>query len=166
MKQELELLRAEHPRVDTDIATPFDRLRETMNPHRAAIRIASETVVREGLEVGDMAKIATAACATMLTVAETLYSINLEPDVNDLVDGARLLMEAARHQADKGLMMRDAAMVQCGSVMIELVVKGICYSLGIDYEALLPIVHAGDDDAIRAFLRSKGYKLEDLSNDE
>lgn len=157
MKQEIDLLKSSEAANDAPLDTPtFARVgNDQINPHRAVIRQATDAFILEGLRVGDVPKVATAAAASMLNVASVLVFAGLNPTIDDFVDGSAALIEAARAVIDRGLMLRDAATVMQGACMIEQAVRGACACLGIAYEAVLPLVHAGDEAALIAFFHKE-----------
>lgn len=156
MKQELDLIRSTEQPADSLDGSQFARAETTViNPHRAVIRQATDMFIREGLQVGDLAKVATAAAASMLNVATVLSFVDLEPTIDDFVDGAAALLETARSVIDRGLMIRDAATVMQGACMIEQTIRGVCACLGVDYDRVLPLVFKGDDEALAAMFHKE-----------
>ena len=66
---------------------------------------------------------------------------------------------------DRGLMLRNWETVRCGSVMLELTVRGICAALSVPYDIVLAEVlraqQAGENPAIRRVLTEAGVLKQD-----
>ena len=87
---------------------------------------------------------------TMCTVAATLVQQEIEPDVHDLVDAVQDLIRPARDVIDRGLNIDRPEYVRCGSVMIELVIRGLCAAIGAPYDAALAEVARAQRDGDEA----------------
>lgn len=163
MKFELDLIRASAaaPALTHEDLDPLPAVRMPTEPSRKAIRLATDAAIHDALRRDSMIALAESLAQTMLAVASALETYKVEPGVEDLVEGSSALIEDARTIIDKGLVLRDWALVNCGAVMLEIVCRGVCSCLGIPYEDTVRAVHAGT--GLREVLIKAG-KLKDESN--
>lgn len=156
MKHELDLLRDSVP-VDADART---------EPTRKDLREATDELIHSGLLVNDLPELVRLSAETMCTVATALLRFEREPAVPDLVEAAQALIEQGRAVMDKGLLLRSWETVQCGAVMLELTVRGICAALSVPYDRVLTeVVQAraqGRNSAVRQILIDAGLVAEPI----
>lgn len=150
MKHELDLLRAS---VAHDPAAPAA-------PSRKEVRQATDALINDALLRDDLPGLVTLSCASMCAVATVLLRHGHEPGVADLVEGTQALIESGRDVLDRGLMLQSADTINCGAVMLELAVRGLCAALGVPYDqALAEVVRArtaGEGPDVRAVLADAG----------
>lgn len=127
MKHEMNCMR---PHVAHDQAAP-------VAPTRKALRAATDALIHDALLQADLPALVTLSCDVMREVAAGLLRHGHEPGVGDLVEGAQAMIENGRAVMDKGLMLQSAETINCGAVMIELAVRGLCAALGAPYDAAL-----------------------------
>lgn len=159
MRYELDLVRA------SVIAAPG----ENVNPSRKALRETTDAVIHDALLVNDLPELIRLTAETMICVATTLACYEQSPEVPDFVEAAQAMIEAGRAVMDRGLMLQDWPTTNCGAVMLELTVRGICAALGAPYDRVLAEVHraqlAGENANVRSILTEAGL-LTPESNDE
>lgn len=150
MKFELTLVR---PTITSDPKAPTA-------PSRLLLRQASDRVLHDALALNDLPGLVETACDTMLVVAGVLAKYEQDPQVPDFVEGAQACIENARAVMDKGLLLQSWETVNCGAVMMEITLRGICATLGMPYEKVLARCHAaraaGESPEIRALLIAEG----------
>ena len=150
MKQELDLCR---PTITPASADPT-------TASRKALREKTDDLIHNALLIDDLPGLVALSAETMICVATTLLRYDIEPDVRDLVDAAQAHIESGRAVMDRGLMLRNWETVRCGSVMLELTVRGICAALSVPYDKVLAEVlraqQAGENPAIRRVLTEAG----------
>ena len=150
MKQEFDLIRKDAvPGAERE---PFHKL--DTNGARREIREATDEFIADGLHSDSIPGLLWAAPRVMLGIAQVLDRAGLDPNVVDLVEAATALVEDARSVTDKGLMLRDPATANCGAVMVEIVVHGVCSVLGLSYDRALQFFHAGDREGFIAYLNA------------
>jgi hypothetical protein len=150
MKQELDLCRASVTPNPTDSTTT----------NRRALRETTDDLIHNALMVDDLPGLVGLSAETMLCVAGILLKYGQEPDVRDLVEAAQAHIESGRAVMDKGLMLNSWETVKCGSVMLELTVRGICAALSVPYDLVLAEAHraqqVGENPNIRRVLTEAG----------
>ena len=127
MRYELDLLRAG---VTPEPDAPS-------NPTRKELREATDQLIHSALLVNDLPELVRLSAETMCTVATALLRFEREPGVPDFVEAAQALIEQGRSVMDKGLMLRSPETINCGAVMLELTVRGICAALSVPYDEVL-----------------------------
>jgi hypothetical protein len=138
-------------------------------PARKALREATDDLIHNALLIDDLPELVTLSARAMLQVATTLYQRELEPDVQDLVQATQALIEDSRTVMDRGLMLHDQPTAQCGAVMVELVIRGLCATLSVPYDDVLREVHraqlAGENPMVRPILERAGLlkPIEDVA---
>jgi hypothetical protein len=151
--------------MDTMRASTAHDATAPVAPTRKALREATDALMNDGLATGELVEAVTRACDVMCTVAAGLVRHGYEPGVADLVEATCASIENARAVLDKGLMLQDAATVNCGAVMVELTVRGMCAALGVPYDSALREVAraslAGEAPAIRPLLVAVGLATGD-----
>jgi hypothetical protein len=156
VKFELDLLRSSTEPAGTVTAT---------TPDRRALRQTTDALIHDALLVNDLPELVRLSAETMCVVAATLVRAQRDPQVPDFVQAAKTLIEGARGVMDRGLMVHDWPTVECGAVMIEITVRGICAALNVPYDKVLVEVHrarvAGENPAIRAILVEAGLLKDD-----
>lgn len=135
MKQELELVRSARAPRDESLSP---RAQPTAGA-RKTIREVTDAVIEHS---HDLVALTKTLAATMLVTAEVLDDFELEPDVYDFVEAAKLLVAASRTVLDRGLLLTAWPQAKHGAVMLELTVRGICAALGVPYDEVLREVHA------------------------
>lgn len=151
MKQELAIIRASREALPPGV----DAIKPSVSASRREVREATDFVMREALESNDLATLAAAAARLMLTTATVVDRHGIEPDVTDLIEAMRALVEDSRAVLDRGLMIDAHATARCGAVMVELAVRGLCAALNFPYGDLLAAVHAGEN--VAAVLVKSGH---------
>lgn len=150
MRYELDLVRA--------AITP-DPTQRT-EPSRKRLREVTDALIHDALLIDQLPELVRLSAETMCTVAETLLIFEIEPDVRDLVDATQALIEDSRAVMDKGLLLRSWETVRCGSVMLEVAVRGLCATLSVPYDHVLAEVHrarlAGENPLVRPILVAAG----------
>lgn len=146
MKFETELVRGQNFLSDTeDLPANVVRLRPTVSA-RKDLRDAVTFTTDDALAVQrDMLSVANGLSATMISVAGIVNEFKVDPGVDDLVNAASRLLQAAHSIMDRGLMIPNWDEARCGAVMIELVARGTFAALGIPYEEVLKSVWASGD---------------------
>lgn len=137
MRFEIDLVR---PTVQPDPAAPTA-------PTRKEIREVTDQLLHDALLVNDLPELVLLSAETMCTVATALIRFDKDPTVPDFVEAAQALIEQGRAVMDKGLMLRSPETINCGAVMLELTVRGICAALSVPYdEVLTEVVRAREQD--------------------
>lgn len=106
------------------------------NEARRALRVCTDAMIGDGLEMGDLNALAIAAADTMLAACAALRRRALTPDVPDMVAGAARALADARDRLDSRLML-DADDTAAAAIGLHVTVVGVCAILGIDYVAAL-----------------------------
>ena len=150
MRFELDLLRGS---VETD---PSQR----SEPSRKGLRETTDRLIYGALLVNDLPELVRLSAETMCVVAEALIRFDRDPGVPDFVEAAQALVEQGRAVMDRGLMLTSAETINCGAVMLELTVRGICAALSVPYDRVLVEVHrargAGENPTVRQILIEAG----------
>lgn len=152
------IIRAEPPPV---LPTP------EANMAQKRVRQASDNLM-DALMTADLGAIAFSGTHLQLATAGNLVRLGLEPTVEDLVNAARQLIDDARVPAFKGIAAREWDQVRVGSVMVEIVVRGIFTLLQVPYKEILDEVHKGGMQSLAgqevtadivAILRAAGHEI-------
>ncbi len=150
VKHELDLLRGS---VAHEPTAP-------VAPTRKAVREATDALIHDALLRDDLPALVATSATVMCAVATALLRHGHEPDVADLVEGTQALIESGRDVLDRGLMLQSAETIKCGSVMLELAVRGLCAALSVPYDAALAEVvqarAAGQSPDVRPLLAEAG----------
>ncbi len=154
MKYELDLVR---PYAPPDPA-------QRSEPTRKALREVTDRLIHDALLVNDLPDLVRMSAETMCVVAEALVRYEQDPQVIDFVEAAQALIETGRGVMDKGLLLRSWETTNCGAVMLEITVRGLCAALSVPYDKVLGEVHrarvAGENAAIRPILVEAGLLKE------
>jgi hypothetical protein len=155
MKHELDLVRAS--------VTP-DKTQGSA-PTRKDLREVTDRLIHDCLLANDLPDLVCMSAETMCVVATALLRFELEPQVIDFVEAGQALIEQGRAVMDKGLMLNSELTTNCGAVMLEITVRGICAALSVPYDKVLAEVHrarmAGENAAIRPILIEAGLLKEE-----
>lgn len=129
-------------------------------PLRKDLRQTTDALIHSALLVNDLPELVRLAAETMCVVATSLVRVDLDPQVPDFVEASQALIEQGRAVMDKGLLLRNSETINCGAVMLELTVRGICAALSVPYDQVLTEVHrarvAGENPAVRQILIEAG----------
>jgi hypothetical protein len=151
MRYELELVRA-----SITPAAPG----EAVNQTRKALREVTDGLIHNALLLNDLPELVRMSAETMVCVATALARYEQNPEVPDFVEATKTLIEGGRGVMDRGLMLGDWPTANCGAVMLEIAVRGICAALSIPYDKVLAEVHraqqAGENANVRAILVEAG----------
>lgn len=170
MKHEMELVKQNHllfgvPVRDTfDPRVPQDEIRLR---HRLVREESDETI--EALLTLNLVQIADGLCDIMVVTAGTNVQLGTEPTSHHFAQAAKELLEDARLVAIQGLTLRQPMDIAIGTVMLEIVCKGIAGCLNLPYTELFTEVHTnnmgkvGEDgkpifDKGGKFLKPAGWK--------
>lgn len=150
MRFELDTFR-EGVAVETDART---------EPSRKTLREATDLLIHNALLVNDLPELVRLSAETMADVATILVRYARDPQVPDFVEASRALLVEARDVMDRGLMLRSFELVDCGAVMLEIVVRGICAALSVPYDKVMLEMKrardAGENPEIRRILTDAG----------
>lgn len=150
MRYELDLVRAS---VTPDPA-------QVTTVHRRDLRVVTDRLIHDALLVNELPALVGLSAEVMVTVATILATYEIEPGVPDFVEASQALIEAGRGVMDRGLLLRSWETTQCGAVMLELTVRGICATLSVPYDKVLAEVHrarqAGENPLVRQILVEAG----------
>ena len=146
--------------LDTLRATVAPEPEAPSNPTRKELRETTDELIHSALLVNDLPELVRLSAETMCTVATALLRFEREPGVPDFVEASQALIEQGRAVMDKGLLLRSWETVQCGAVMLEMTVRGICAALSVPYDQVLIEVHrarvAGENAQVRQILIAAG----------
>jgi len=107
---------------------------------RQLTRISSDALIHDAILRSDINTLAARSAQLMIAIATNLLRYKIDPDVSDFVYAAKELIEDARIVIDKGIQMNEKKDIAIGSVMIEIVVKGICSTLALPYDEVFSMV--------------------------
>lgn len=148
MKFELDLVRASGV-PDT-----------SANATRKELREITDELIHSALLVNDLPELVRLSAETMCIVARALVRFENDPQVPDFVEASQALIEQGRAVMDRGLMLGSPETINCGAVMLELTVRGICAALSVPYDQVLIEVHrarcAGENPLVRPILVDAG----------
>ena len=129
-------------------------------PIRKELRQTTDELIHSALLVNDLPELVRLSAETMCIVARALVRFENDPQVPDFVEASQALIEQGRAVMDKGLLLRNSETINCGAVMLELTVRGICAALSVPYDQVLTEVHrariAGENAAVRPILVKAG----------
>lgn len=129
---------------------PLTRVKESdLATLRRSVRSVTDKVIHDALLSSNVTGVASGLASTMLSVGAVLGQLSLEPDVEDFVYAAKELLEDARIPFDKGLKGSEWGDVRIGSVMLEIVCRGISSVLNLPYEAVLAEMHRAQMEQLR-----------------
>ncbi len=137
-------------RDQTEVVAPSTDTQAT----RREIRQITDQVIHDALLVNDLPELVRLSAETMGTVARGLLRFDRDPQVPDFVEAAKALLEVSRAIIDKSLLLRQWEEFAYSAVMIEIVVRGICASLGIPYDDVLRETAQARKDGRNADVRS------------
>lgn len=154
MRQELDLVRAS--------VTPTPTQPKTAS--RRDLRLVTDDLIHGSLLKNDLPGLIGACALSIITVAKILASYEQEPAVESFVEAAQAHIENGRAVMDKGLTVDSWETANCGAVMIEITVRGVCACLGVPYDlALAEALRAQQDGTapdIRRVLTEAGILKE------
>ncbi len=147
MKFELEIARARlssisHPCPDTPSTQRINDIR--IAAYRKRARIASDEMIKDGIEKQSMPVLSAKLGELMLILAENCASIGLNPDTPDFLCAARELIWDARLVVDRGLLAQEWDQVRVGTCMLEIACRGIAACLDVPYEDLVKAAARSD----------------------
>ena len=125
---------------------------------RRSTRTAIDQVIHHALLSSNIVGLASGLASSMLTVGAVLSQLSLEPDVEDFVYAAKELLEDARIPFDKGLKGSEWGDVRIGSVMLEIVARGVCAVLNLPYEEVLDEMHRAQMEQLRLIADGSGFR--------
>ena len=129
-------------------------------PIRKELRQTTDALIHSALLVNDLPELVRLAAETMCVVATGLVRVDRDPQVPDFVEAAQAMVETGRAVMDKGLLLNSPETINCGAVMLELTVRGICAALSVPYDRVLVEVHrargAGENPTVRQILIEAG----------
>lgn len=159
MRQELDLVRAS--------VTPTPTQPKTAS--RRDLRLVTDDLIHGSLLKNDLPGLIGACALSIITVAKILASYEQEPAVESFVEAAQAHIENGRAVMDKGLTVDSWETANCGAVMIEITVRGVCACLGVPYDKILAEVHrarcAGEIPMVRELLEAEGLLKKEQPND-
>ncbi len=141
---------------------------------RRSLRMTTDDLIHKAILNGDAAVLMNSICETMTAIGGTCAGLGIEPDINDLLLGAKDLIEDVRVLIDRGINVREYDQVKIGCAMMEAVCIGICAVLGLPYREGMQLAHdkymaaeTPSRDDFAALLIRHGFKLDQgASNDE
>lgn len=104
---------------------------------RKAVRLVTDSLFSEALFVNNIALLPERLVQVIMVVATVMVMREMEPDVPHFVAAATELIEDARKVMDKGLQTDDPLKTMTGAVMLEIVVRGLFHTLGLNYSDAL-----------------------------
>lgn len=107
------------------------------NATRKELREVTDELIHSALLVNDLPELVRLSAETMCIVARALVRFENDPQVPDFVEASQALIEQGRAVMDKGLLLRNSETINCGAVMLELTVRGICAALSVPYDEVL-----------------------------
>jgi hypothetical protein len=120
---------------------------------RREIRETTDALIHDALLVNDLPELVRLSAESIGAVARALLRYNREPQVPDFVEAAKALLETSRSVIDKTLLLRQWDEFAYASVMVEIVVRGVCASLSIPYDEVLREVAAARKEERNADVR-------------
>jgi hypothetical protein len=160
MKFEIDLIKADLEQIPlSDKGQPIFG---EVNSVRAGLRKITDMMIYEALLANNLPILAETMAGSMLLVAEIAHCFRSEPEVTDLIQGVQALIESSRAVLDKGLMLHSPETTACGVVMMEIVCRGLCVSIGLPYERTLEAVHKGED--LTTFIKPPSEAANDPAN--
>jgi hypothetical protein len=125
---------------------------------RRALREGTDALIHDGPI--DLVEVVARSCQVMLTVACTMATYGHEPQAPDFYEAAAACIENGQAVMDKGLMLQSQETINCGAVMLEITVRGMCAALGVPYDQVLAHCYeaqqAGQSPDVRALLAAAG----------
>lgn len=109
---------------------------------RRSMRICTDDFISKALMNGDAPTLLRSLCETMTATAGTCAGLGLEPDVSDLLLGAKDLVEDVRVLIDRGIGVKEYDQIKVGCAMMEIVCIGIAAVLGLPYREAMTMAHA------------------------
>lgn len=109
---------------------------------RRSMRICTDEFIDKALMNGDAPTLLRSLCEVMTATAGTCAGLGLDPDVSDLLLGAKDLVEDVRVLIDKGIGVREYDQVKVGCAMMEIVCIGMAAVLGLPYREALAMAHS------------------------
>lgn len=145
MKRETELAREEQrfysiPVRDNPSEPPINEMELTSR--RRTIRTETDALIERGLLNGDPVALSHCLASTMLVMGGTCAQFGIQPEISDLLLGAKSSIEDARQVLDRALVLKDWDKTREAVTRMQLVCYGISYALGLPYHALLERAHA------------------------
>lgn len=135
MRHELDLLAGSVPTLERDANGRL--LQSSINAARKRSNVAANTLIDESLLQNDLSALTKGSASVMVAIASNLIALDEEPELNDFVYGACELVTICRKSIDDALTVSDMEELRTTSVMMEIVMRGICACVGINYDESL-----------------------------
>ena len=136
MHSELEMVRSTAPSVDvsgTGILTARKRMNESCH-----------ALVHDAILKNDLTILSEKLAVLMTDVSRTLLGLGVEPDLENFAYGCAELVGVVRKTMDDALRFSNLDDFKLGSVMAEVVIKGICATLCLPLDKLMAEVLAAE----------------------
>lgn len=143
MHAEMELVRANHKLFNVPERPAFHPVEIKESEwllRRKLVNEESGEVLSAFMEQ-NIVDLADGLADTMYVVVGSLVQFGLTPEVRDFASAAVELLEDARVKFNKAVLLKDGDNIKATSCMFEIVCKGICLSLNIQFSKLFEIVH-------------------------
>lgn len=108
---------------------------------RRGIRVATDGLVRAGIQAGNLGEVAVGVVETMTAVAGACVQFGLRPELSDALTAARELLEDARIVIDNGLALSEPDQAKAGACMLEIVCVGIATCFSVPYKRVFDLAH-------------------------
>lgn len=170
VKYEIDRCRAQHEVLGMPIRDSLgtDATAQEIVSRRKAVRVQTDRLIQHGIYSNDPVALVAELVLTMTALGSSCVQLGMEPQLNDMANAARELIEDARIPWDKGLQVRDLQQAAIGCAMLEIIVHGIAAVLSLPYAEVFQVFHnafvAGcepDFEKVKALLRANGYQLKE-----
>lgn len=157
MEYEMKLVKEQHERIGLPVRdkSPTRFSPDELSARRRGVRVATDGLIRSGLDGRNITEIAAGIAETMTAAAGTCLQFGLRPNLASALNAARELLEDARLVVDNGLTFSEHDQVDAGVCMLEIVCTGIASCFGIPYKQVIDLAHA-------AYMQGKDIDREQL----
>ena len=133
MKFELEILKDDVQVAELDKNGKHQQL--ILAACRKASNLASAELVNEALLKNDLQALSNNAANMMIVVASNLLRLGVqEPELEDFVYACSELVSSTRNSIDNAMKFDNVGELRVTSVMMEIVVRGICACTDVVYD--------------------------------